>query len=315
MGSGSSKPDSATDSYYKPSNTAYGEEVPLTPYNLRSSIYKKKALLIGCNYIGSSYELKGCINDINTIGNMLGSWGFDVIKMSDRESGDKYPTRKNIIDNLNSAIDSINGIFDDNACLIIYYSGHGSQVADVNGDEISGKDSVIIPLDFRQQGIILDDTIRSILIKAYENRKILTIFDSCNSGSICDLRCNWFASSYKETPFLKQKIYTDPNLVPRVNFIINNKYSETSADVISISGCKDDEYSYEMVNVNNITGGALTYSLIKYIKQNTPDNSFSNILTGIKNNLSYLKFNQNPSLMSGKESFNPDSKLNDFLNI
>jgi hypothetical protein len=315
MGSGSSKSDSTTDSYYKPTNTVYGNELETTPYTVRTSIHKKKALLIGCNYSGSSYELKGCINDVNTVGNKLASWGFDITKLTDYESGLLYPTKKNIIDNLNKAIDDINGIFDDNACLVIYYSGHGSQVADINGDEISGKDSVIIPLDFRQQGVILDDTIRSILIRAQENRKILTIFDSCNSGSICDLRCNWFASSYKQTPFLKQKIYTEPNLIPRVNFIINDKYPETSADVISISGCKDDEYSYELVNVNNTVGGALTYSLLKFVLKETPNVSFTNILTGVKNNLAILRCNQNPSLMSGKEGFNPDSKLNDFLNI
>jgi metacaspase-1 len=39
----------------------------------------------------------------------------------------------------------------------IHYSGHGSRVRDVSGDEEDGYDSTLIPVDFRSTGQILDD--------------------------------------------------------------------------------------------------------------------------------------------------------------
>ena len=53
---------------------------------------KKNALLIGCNYIGTQYQLSGCINDVENIQNTLKTqYGFNnILIMSDNTS--KKPT-------------------------------------------------------------------------------------------------------------------------------------------------------------------------------------------------------------------------------
>jgi hypothetical protein len=313
MGSGSSKPseNTSSNSDYKPTNSVIGVSVNKLPYTIQSTPYGKRALLVGCNYIGTSFELSGCINDVNTVEQRLNEWGYSITKMTDYTDGTLKPTWQNIVNKLTELIDATN----ENDCLIIYYSGHGSSIADTNGDEISGRDSTIVPLDVRRQGYIIDDKLREIFTRAKEGAKIFAVFDSCNSGSVCDLRCNLFDTSYKSEPFIKQKIYTEPKLISRYDKFINNRYSETDASIVSLSGCKDDQYSYEIVSSNGNPGGALTYSFISCLNSQTPNISFETMLFNIKSTLSSLRLTQNPSLMCGKEAFNPSTNLSQFLNI
>jgi hypothetical protein len=313
MGSGSSKPSSSSDSYYKPTNTVYGSEITTTPYTPDSNNRQKRAILIGSNYKNTGYPLNGCVNDVNTMAQLFESWGFQITKMTDLSPGDLFPTKVNIINKLNYMVDTL----EDFGTLVVYYSGHGSRVADQNGDEVSGKDSVIVPNDFNSQGVIVDDTIREILTRKPDaDRNIFAIFDSCNSGSVCDLRYNYFATSYRQTPFIKQKTNTDPNLIPRTAYVENRNYLDTSTNIISLSGCKDDEYSYEMVSVGGISGGALTYALLKCLKTMTPNITFNQLLTDIRNTISGFRLNQNPSLMVGNLYLDPATKkVSEFLNI
>jgi hypothetical protein len=315
MGSGSSRlvNDNGTV-FNKPSFNAIGTDIATTPYNLRNIFpgSKKYALFIGCNYIDTTFSLGGCINDVYSVSNFFENWNYDeIIMMTDYSIGNLYPTKVNIINKITEYVDKLTA----NDTLVIYYSGHGSFTRDTSGDEISGYDSVLVPLDVRSQGYILDDTLRSIFSNAVAGSNIFAVFDSCNSGSVCDLRYNYYDTSYRQSPFVKIIPDLNPTLIPRYNTALNNKYEETAANIISLSGCKDNEFSYEMVTVNGNIGGGLTYSLIKCIKQQTPDITFEALLSNIKGSLLSLKLNQNPSLMSGKQ-FSPETlKLNDYIKV
>ena len=51
-------------------------------------------------------------------------------------------------------------------------------------DEPDGMDEVLVPLDFRTQGIILDDDINRILVHALPaGVKLHAIIDACHSGT------------------------------------------------------------------------------------------------------------------------------------
>lgn len=78
--------------------------------------------------------------------------------------------------------------------ILFYYSGHGGQVflqesRDALADEADGKDETLIPYDARAPGgqgpgDILDDELRAWIAAANaKGVSIVTIFDSCNSGS------------------------------------------------------------------------------------------------------------------------------------
>lgn len=108
----------------------------------------KRALLVGCNYPGTSAELHGCVNDVTRMHtSLVEQFGFDeadITVMVDTDEGSVQPTGKNIKDALHRLIEaSVEG-----DVLFFHYSGHGTQVPAESGDpEDDGKDEAIVPTD------------------------------------------------------------------------------------------------------------------------------------------------------------------------
>ncbi|KIP05261.1 hypothetical protein PHLGIDRAFT_36523 [Phlebiopsis gigantea 11061_1 CR5-6] len=126
---------------------------------------RKKALCIGINYYGMKEELKGCINDAKDVASFLiNHWGYksqDIVVLSDDASDPRQrPTRQNIIDAMHWLVKDAHR----HDSLFFHYSGHGSQVKDLDGDEVDGFDEVILPVDFRKSGIITDDLMHEIMV-------------------------------------------------------------------------------------------------------------------------------------------------------
>lgn len=65
--------------------------------------------------------------------------------------------------------------------IYIYYSGHGTQRTDLDGDEADGKDEAFVFKD----GVLLDDEIATI-INNMKCSKLVCIADSCHSGTVWD---------------------------------------------------------------------------------------------------------------------------------
>lgn len=70
---------------------------------------------------------------------------------------------------------------------VVYYSGHGTQLKDQNGDEEDNLDEVILPYDSRKEGgslvnVITDDEMAQLLAKI-PSKNTLVIFDACHSGT------------------------------------------------------------------------------------------------------------------------------------
>jgi len=307
MGSGSSKPN---DSSYlnKP-----GGDLPLTSFSPisfspNSATGARKALLIGINYTGTVNQLSGCINDVNEWRNILPSWGFNIeYFMTDLESGNNYASKSNILANLTLFVNSL--VSGDVG--FVYYSGHGSTVRDTNGDELSGRDSVIVPSDYASSGFIKDDDIRAILTLGKSGVNIFAGFDSCNSGSVCDLKYNLFDTSYRSDPTIKNKAFDLNDWIQRQSVITNPNYVETTAKIISLSGCKDDALSYETF-YNGKYNGSLTISLVTILKSNIDSVTIPNLLTTLRG---VLQPKQTPSLMVGSAFETENLKFRDFLKI
>ena len=188
----------------------------------------KKALLIGINYLDSpTNALNGCINDVINMRNMLiDAYGYDSTNITVlREDTDNKPTRTNIINSLTSIIAQSKNLKE----IWIHYTGHGSQINDVNRDETDNLDEIIVPLDYAENGVITDDVIFNII----KNSKCPTmfIFDSCNSGTICDLMWNFNATSPTQVTAVKTN-----------NTLIQNP------NIFCFSGCKDTQTSAEIYN-------------------------------------------------------------------
>lgn len=199
----------------------------------------KRALLIGINYTNTSSQLHGCINDVNNVRSLLLKNGYlskNITTLVDSDPT-RMPTKAMILQQLNTII-AMNSTE-----LFILYSGHGSRITDTNGDEQGGMDSAIVPCDFKTNGMIVDDDLVN-MIKNIKCKSIL-LFDSCHSGTVCDLP---FSYSYvKKNTFSLKK---------------NKFITISNPNIYMMSGCRDNQYS-EDAYVNGIYGGAFTTAFIK----------------------------------------------------
>jgi hypothetical protein len=248
----------------------------------------KKALLIGCNYNNSPSQLYGCIDDVINMRNVLVDvYAYDpanIILLRDDYPNNK-PTRANITSALNAIIkDSAN-------CeeIWIHYSGHGSQVKDTNGDEASGNDSVIVPLDYLTAGFIVDDDLYTIISKS-KCRTIL-LFDSCNSGTVVDLP--WSINYSSQTTYSRTQ---------------NNKYVFSNPNIFMMSGCRDNQTSADTYSLDwSEPCGAFTFMFINSLRAMKHEGSFMQLYRNICYNLMQNGFSQIP-VLSGSSS-TPDFTL------
>lgn len=307
MGSGSSKPSSSSGGIDKPLNDLLINNLNPVNYTSNPPTGARKAFIVGINYTGTKNQLSGCINDANNIKTLISSWGFSIdYFMTEFEPGANYASKTNILTNLTNFINSLAS----GDTAYIQYSGHGSLINDTNGDEISGKDSVIVPMDYTSSGFIVDDNIRSILIEAKVGVNIFAVFDSCNSGSVCDFRYNLIDTSYRGDPTKKLRVFDINDWIQRQDVIVNTKYSDSLANIISLSGCKDNQFSYE-IEYKGQRGGALSIVMTTLLKNFTPTIKIPDFLSNIRYALNGI---QTPSLMTSN-SFETDVSLSSFLKI
>ena len=239
-----------------------------------SIIKRKFAIIIGINYIGKSYQLRGCINDALLVNSILAKHDFtNIILLTDNTL--IKPTKAVIMQTLTNML--VNAVSGDLVCL--FYSGHGTKVFDYNKDEIGvAYDQAIVPIDV---DILIDDEIKNI-INTYlkPNVSLFGFFDSCYSGSVMDLRYQY------------GKAIRNYNISENINETI------TSGNVVMLSGCTDSQYSYESF-INNQSGGALTYAFNNVITK-TPICSWRDFLKNMRNEIASTRFPQTPQISSGQ---------------
>jgi len=216
--------------------------------------------------------------------------------------------------------------------LFLHYSGHGGQRPDTSGDELSGLDETIFPLDFNQSGVIVDDELNDILVKPLPTGVRLTVvFDSCHSGTALDLP--FIYNSYGQLisgaelldPYFFQQIHQNhPNPIhkamrrfrgflgvrgstprkgPPVNIANWVRIEQTKmswADVIMFSGCRDDQTCADTTMQGVGPTGAMSYAFVKAISQN-PSYSYAHLLGCMRDILASdpQKFAQVPQLSCG----------------
>ncbi|KAG9310509.1 hypothetical protein JVU11DRAFT_9656 [Chiua virens] len=233
---------------------------------------RKKALCIGINYTGQKRELRGCINDIKNIKRFLTrQWGFkdgDIVMLMDQTTNPRQmPTRRNIIEAMKWLVKDAKS----HDSLFFHYSGHGGQIPDTHGDELSGFDEVIYPVDYKAAGVIVDDIYRSWYV-----RHILLPEDATGSPI-------W---QYHHDGRLK-----DPTSTARAQL-----QNTSQADVISFAACRDDQTSADTVQ-GGVAVGAMSYAFITALTRK-PAQSYLELLQSIRD-IVQPHFTQKAQLSSG----------------
>lgn len=119
---------------------------------------RRRALLIGINYVGQEGALTACHNDVNNLREFLVDvYGFKESEMLILMDDGKHhpPTRRNIEDGMIR----LTRYSQPGDVAFVSFSGHGGNVEDLDGDESDGFDETLIPVDFRTEGHIVDGTL------------------------------------------------------------------------------------------------------------------------------------------------------------
>jgi hypothetical protein len=291
---------------------------------------KKKALLIGINYKGTSSALSGCINDVHAIRDFLmkNRWPSDdrhiLCLVDDSPQPHLQPTRQNILEAMRWLVRGATA----GDSLFFHFSGHGATVEDKDGDEQDGLDDTICPVDYARAGMIVDDEMNHILVKALPAQVRLTaLFDCCHSGSALDLPFTYHADGQLKTndSALKRIAGGGKNIgmnAMRGNFagamsgamsLVKSFTSGSGmsseqrqqlkgnafADVIMLSGCKDAQTSADAA-FNGMAGGAMTYAFIETMKQFNGACSYGMLLGRMREVISSQGHSQKPQLSSAR---------------
>jgi hypothetical protein len=254
--------------------------VSLPFYPSFSNAATKKALLVGIN----TYEklpfysnllgrqvtnLKGSVNDVNSMKRLLISqYGFraeDVQVLTNSQA-----TRNAILNAFERWL--IHGTKEGDLAFF-YFSGHGTQIPDQNGDEDDGMDEALCPYDLVPVGagravesrVILDDEM-GVLLRRLKGREVVVFVDACHSGSMTRSIGGAAVSRLEETPAATPKYMpvelaqsrvrgkSLPSGIPRQNDI--------PGEQIFISSSRENQVSLEIA-LDEGFHGAMTSAVVE----------------------------------------------------
>jgi uncharacterized caspase-like protein len=156
-----------------------------------------KALLVGINDYQSA-PLRGCVNDVLAMREVLiQSYGLNEHDL--RVLQDGAATKAAIVEGLRWLAEPD----PQSTTRLFHFSGHGTFVADQNGDEPDGRDECICPVDYETTGPMNDDTLRDLYRGCSPDTHLLLMMDCCHSGTVQrdiahDVRYRFLPASYDE---------------------------------------------------------------------------------------------------------------------
>ena len=255
----------------------------------------KRSLHIGINdYPGTGMDLSGCVNDANDWEETLEARGFQTTSLLDGEA-----SKSNMIEAILKIVDDTGR--DD--ITVITYSGHGTWVPDEDDDEVDGRDEALCPHDITQGQVLTDDELYEIFSERKRGARIIVISDSCHSGTVvraCNLMPGTASDSWKfqKIRFLAPEFYIrgDKVRLRRARQVEKIKASaKIRAAAVLLSGCKDDEYSYDAW-FNERANGAFTYVALQTLKSLPKTATYRDWHREIRKILPHVNYPQTPQL-------------------
>lgn len=259
--------------------TGLSDRVQAQPPAVDPSAGTKRALLIGINKYKAVPKLQGSLNDIETMRQiLLTRWGFadkSIVVLTDEAA-----TR----DGMLAALEQLAKVAGPNDTVYFHYSGHGSQVDDLNGDEPDDHlDETLVPQDGRTPGIrdITDDELDAIFARMAAKNAFI-VLDSCHSGTATrslDIRTRSVPQDsridiYKKAEEAKPKTRA---IVP----VITSRYvvmTGAASHQEALDGPVDGRYH-----------GFFTYSLAKSLSAAGPGASPREVFTGVEQELKRIQ--------------------------
>ncbi len=172
--------------------------------------------------------------------------------------------------------------------VFFYYAGHGFQAPDDNGDEADGMDELVTPYDVRissrngrivltdERTFIRDDRFNDFIVQL-AGRRVVMMFDSCNSGTISrgandeskDLPSRYLR--LKPTRGIADQGYSDvpKNGQPRDRSLVREEPLTGKVNgVVVLTAASPYQQAFPMVTPDGSVRGAFTYTFEQLIRRN-----------------------------------------------
>ena len=234
----------------------------------------KYALCVGVNnYPGTHMDLAGCVNDAQDWAAELRTRGFEVTQLLDGEA-----TKAAMV----KAFKSVIGAAAKGDIAVITFSGHGTYVPDLNGDELDGLDEALCPYDLQTAGAALtDDEIHAMFAVRKVGVRLVLVSDSCHSGTVTRaVAADPDADDLPRARFMPMGNWLPADQLPRgasgkpVSSVVVTSGASPFVGALSrgegdllLSGCKEgpNNFSYD-AKIKGRPCGAFTYYALKTLK-------------------------------------------------
>jgi hypothetical protein len=200
---------------------------------------QRTALCVGINdYPGTNADLLGCVNDAADWADALRARSFTVTTLLDAAA-----TKAAVVQALTSHVAALG-----RADLFVFqYSGHGTWIPDVSGDERDRRDEALCPHDIADGQIITDDELFAIFKAAKRGSRCVMLSDSCHSGTVTKL-FDPLGVSRDRVRYIAPELFLRGAALKAAQAAATEQPSPSTraAQVaLLISGCQDIEFSFD----------------------------------------------------------------------
>jgi uncharacterized caspase-like protein len=279
---------------FSPSKAFCSDTKAMVKNELKS---KKLALLVGINDYPYVTKLKGAVNDVENMRHLLVErFGFPDDDEHMLVLTNKKATRDAILRGLT---EHLIARATPDAIVVFHYSGHGSRIKDVSGDEIDNWDETIVAYDSGHQDPhpnrdITDDELLELLNQLTEKTPNVTfIFDSCHSGTVT--RGSGLARQIEPDERPPEGPKSAPAAASRGVDEGKSGLRPANARHAVISGATSAESAYEM-EVNGKHYGTLTWYLVEQLRLAGQNATYRDIMDQVKKAVTAKYWAQHPQL-------------------
>jgi hypothetical protein len=262
----------------------------------------KRALLVGINRYRNGSDLRGCVNDVTDIRELLLEY-YDFPAGEISVLTDLDATKSAIETGLEKLLSNSRA----GDTVFVHFSGHGSNVPDKSGDEADHRDEILCPSNLDWKDPLLDDSLRRLFDQAPKNVNITVVMDCCHSGTNTRVA---FAPGAKQAV---QRFLPCPldlmaaesgreltgalrgSRVKRRAQAGHSDIKDVNVPEILITGCRDYQTSADAYIAGDFHG-ALTYSLVDAIRQTNGKLTYRELHEASQRNLADGGFEQIPQL-------------------
>jgi hypothetical protein len=254
----------------------------------------KRALCVGINdYPIAGSDLNGCVNDAKAWAELLVEhYGFakaDVKVLLDAQA-----TKAAVMAGLKDLLKGCAA----GDILVFTNSSHGTYVVEKSGDE-EKYDEAICPYDCKSN-LIIDDELRELFKPLPEGIHLTVISDSCFSGTVTRVLV---APRGQKTPDDRRMRFLNPTLLKKTELKDiykalskrKEQYPQSKMKDVLLSGCKDNEYSYDAL-IDGVYHGAMTYYALQAIRAANYQLTYKELHSVLRKSIDKGGYPQHPQL-------------------